>query len=55
MTETRSPTEVKAHPSELVARAGNEHERFTVTVSGGRAAVLLAGDDLKPSRRRSRC
>jgi antitoxin YefM len=47
MTETRSLAEAKAHLSELVARAGNEHERFTVTVHGRPAAVLLAVDDLE--------
>ena len=46
-TETRSLAEAKAHLSELVARAGNEHERFTVTVHGRPAAVLLAVDDLE--------
>lgn len=47
MTETRSLAEAKAHLSELVARAGSEHERFTVTVHGRPAAVLLAVDDLE--------
>jgi antitoxin YefM len=47
MTETRSLAEAKAHLSELVARAGNEHERFTVTVHGRPTAVLLAVDDLE--------
>ena len=47
MTETRSLAEAKAHLSELVARAVKEHERFTVTVHGRPAAVLLAVDDLE--------
>src|SRR4051794_20983115 len=47
MTETRSLAEAKAHLSELVARAGNEHERITVTVHGRPVAVLLAVDDLE--------
>lgn len=47
MTEVRSLAEAKAHLSELVARAGTEHERFTVTVHGRPAAVLLAVDDLE--------
>lgn len=47
MSETRSLAEAKAHLSELVARAGTEHERFTVTVHGRPTAVLLAVDDLE--------
>jgi len=47
MWETRSLAEAKAHLSELVARAGNEHERITVTVHGRPIAVLLAVDDLE--------
>lgn len=47
MTETRSLAEAKAHLSELVSRAGNEHERFTLTVHGRPTAVLLAVDDLE--------
>jgi prevent-host-death family protein len=47
MAERRSLAEAKAHLSELVARAGHEYERFTVTVHGRPAAVLLAVDDLE--------
>ncbi|WP_372733659.1 type II toxin-antitoxin system Phd/YefM family antitoxin [Nocardioides sp.] len=47
MSETRSLADAKAHLSELVARAGSEHERFTVTVHGRPAAVLLAVEDLE--------
>ncbi len=47
MSETRSLAEAKAHLSELVARAGTEHERITVTVHGRPTAVLLAVDDLE--------
>lgn len=47
MSEIRSLAEAKAHLSELVARAGTEHERVTVTVHGRPAAVLLAVDDLE--------
>lgn len=47
MSEVRSLAEAKAHLSELVARAGTEHERFTVTVHGRPAAVLLAVEDLE--------
>ncbi len=47
MSETRSLAEAKAHFSELVARAGTEHERITVTVHGRPTAVLLAVDDLE--------
>lgn len=47
MAETRSIAETKAHLSELVARAGSEHERITVTVHGRPTAVLLAVDDLE--------
>lgn len=47
MTETRSLAEAKAHLSDLVARAGAEHERITVTVHGRPTAVLLAVDDLE--------
>lgn len=47
MSEVRSLAEAKAHLSELVARAGNEHERITVTVHGRPLAVLLAVDDLE--------
>lgn len=46
MSEVRSLAEAKAHLSELVARAGTEHERITVTVHGRPTAVLLAVDDL---------
>ena len=46
MSEVRSLAEAKAHLSELVARAGTEHERFTVTVHGRPVAVLLAVEDL---------
>ena len=46
MAEVRSLAEAKAHLSELVARAGTEHERITVTVHGRPTAVLLAVDDL---------
>ncbi len=46
MSETRSLAEAKAHLSELVARAGTEHERITVTVHGRPTAVLLAVEDL---------
>ena len=46
MSETRSLAEAKAHLSELVARAGAEHERITVTVHGRPTAVLLAVEDL---------
>lgn len=46
MSQVRSLAEAKAHLSELVARAGTEHERFTVTVHGRPAAVLLAVEDL---------
>lgn len=47
MSETRSLAEAKAHLSELVALAGTEHERITVTVHGRPTAVLLAVDDLE--------
>jgi len=47
MTEVRSLAEAKAHLSELVSRARTEHERFTVTVHGRPAAVLLAVEDLE--------
>ncbi len=47
MSETRSLAEAKAHLSELVARAGAEHERITVTVHGRPTAVLLAVEDLE--------
>ena len=47
MSEVRSLAEAKAHLSELVARAGTEHERFTVTVHGRPVAVLLAIEDLE--------
>lgn len=47
MTEVRSLAEAKAHLSELVARAGDQHERITVTVHGRPTAVLLAVDDLE--------
>ncbi len=47
MSETRSLAEAKAHLSELVARAGSEHERITVTVHGRPTAVLLAVEDLE--------
>jgi antitoxin YefM len=47
MSEIRSLAEAKAHLSELVARAGTEHERITVTVHGRPTAVLLAVDDLE--------
>lgn len=47
MSEVRSLAEAKAHLSELVSRAGAEHERFTVTVHGRPAAVLLAVEDLE--------
>jgi prevent-host-death family protein len=47
MSETRSLADAKAHLSELVGRAGAEHERFTVTVHGRPTAVLLAVDDLE--------
>jgi len=47
MSETRSLAEAKAHFSELVARAGTEHERITVTVHGRPTAVLLAVEDLE--------
>ena len=47
MSETRSLAEAKAHLSELVARAGTEHERITVTVHGRPTAVLLALEDLE--------
>jgi len=46
MSETRSLAEAKSHLSELVARAGTEHERITVTVHGRPTAVLLAVEDL---------
>ncbi len=47
MSETRSLAEAKAHLSELVARAGTEHERITVTVHGRPTAILLAVEDLE--------
>lgn len=47
MPETWSLAEAKAHLSELVARAGTEHERITVTVHGRPTAVLLAMEDLE--------
>jgi len=47
MSETKSIAEVKAHLSELVAVAGAEHERITVTVHGRPTAVLLAVEDLE--------
>jgi len=47
MSETRSLAEAKAHLSELVARAGTEHERITVTVHGRPTAVLMAVEDLE--------
>jgi len=47
MSETKSLAEAKAHLSELVARAGTEHERITVTVHGRPTAVLLAVEDLE--------
>lgn len=47
MSETRSLAEAKAHLSELVARAGSQHERFTVTVHGRPTAVLMAVEDLE--------
>ncbi len=47
MSETRSLAEAKAHLSELVARAGAEHERITVTVHGRPTAVLMAVEDLE--------
>ncbi len=47
MSEVRSLAETKSHLSELVARAGTEHERITVTVHGRPIAVLLAVDDLE--------
>lgn len=40
MSESRSLAETKSHLSELVARAGTEHERITVTVHGRPIAVL---------------
>lgn len=47
MSEVRSLAEAKAHLSELVARAGTEHQRITVTVHGRPTAVILAVDDLE--------
>ena len=47
MSETKSIAETKAHLSELIARAGTEHERITVTVHGRPTAVLLAVEDLE--------
>lgn len=47
MSEVRSLADAKAHLSELVARAGTEHERFTLTVHGRPTAVLLAVEDLE--------
>lgn len=47
MSQVRSLAEAKSHLSELVARAGTEHERITVTVHGRPVAVLLAVDDLE--------
>lgn len=47
MSETKSLAEAKAHLSELVARAGSEHERITVTVHGRPTAVLMAVEDLE--------
>lgn len=47
MSEVRSLAEAKAHLSELVARAGTEHQRITVTVHGRPTAVILAADDLE--------
>ncbi len=47
MSQTKSLAETKAHLSELVARAGTEHERITVTVHGRPTAVLLAVEDLE--------
>ena len=55
MAETRSLAEAKAHLSELVARADNEHERFTETVHGRPTAVLLAVDDLDALEETSLC
>jgi len=47
MQESRSLADAKAHLSELVARVSGQHERFTVTVHGRPAAVLVAPDDLE--------
>ncbi len=48
-TRERLPhrAEAKAHLSELVARAGTEHERITVAVHGRPTAELLAVGDLE--------
>jgi prevent-host-death family protein len=39
--------EVKTHPSELVGRVHDHHERVTVTVHGRPSAVLVAVADLE--------
>jgi prevent-host-death family protein len=41
LSEVRLLADAKAHLSELVARAGTEHERITVTVHGRPTAALL--------------
>jgi antitoxin YefM len=47
MSTLLSLADVKAHLSELVARVRSHHERFTVTVHGRPAAVLLSVEDLE--------
>ena len=47
MPETSSLAETKAHPSELVARVGEQHERITVTVHGRPAPAIPPADDLE--------
>ncbi len=47
MSQTRSPTDAKAHLSQLVARVSSQHERVAVTVHGQPAAMLVVPDDLE--------
>jgi antitoxin YefM len=39
--------DVKSHPSEIVGRVYDHHERVTVTVHGRPSAVLIAPEDLE--------
>jgi antitoxin YefM len=39
--------DVKSHPSELVGRVHDHHERVTVTVHGKPPAILIAPEDLE--------
>src|SRR5664280_1941204 len=55
ISEIRSLAKAKAHLSELVARAGTEHERITVTVHGRPTAVPWPWTISKRWRRRLPC